>query len=360
MKSEGDKNKLINSTALAPFYEKLSTLDSTEEGTVSIVHIGDSHIQADILSGTVRQNIQERFGHAGRGFVFPYKIAATTGVYDVRFSYDGTWKKASVMKNYTEAHLGLAGYSVSPSHSSNFVLRLKNAEETDDYFNYVSFLGSNACFYPELLDSTFIVEGHEVAFREIQDSVVFRPKTDSNSNMELQGIVLKNGCSGVLYHSAGVNGSSTLQYLRSDGFENQIAELDADLVIVSFGTNDCYVPSRSFCEHCVKERYQQIISRIRSKNPMVSILLTAPTDHYYYRKYSNPNIPKLVKVLHEVSVEEKVALWDLYDIMGGKNSIVEWRNENLARRDLIHFTKEGYYKQGDMLYEAILKGYTER
>jgi hypothetical protein len=43
--------------------------------------------------------------------------------------------------------------------------------------------------------------------------------------------------------------------------------------------------------------------------------------------------------------------------MGGKNSILEWQKESLARRDLIHFTKEGYELQGKLLYEALMHHY---
>ena len=37
--------------------------------------------------------------------------------------------------------------------------------------------------------------------------------------------------------------------------------------------------------------------------------------------------------------------------------ILDWQNESLARRDLIHFTKEGYEKQGELLYKAIMYHY---
>jgi lysophospholipase L1-like esterase len=64
--------------------------------------------------------------------------------------------------------------------------------------------------------------------------------------------------------------------------------------------------------------------------------------------------------MYELCDEKNVALWDLNAIMGGTNSIVTWRDKGWARGDLIHFTPEGYQKQGDMLYDAIMHHYQEQ
>ena len=66
-------NRISNNSGLDSFYQKLHRLKSGGERTVSIVHIGDSHIQADFLTAVVRNGFQEFFGNAGRGLVFPYR-----------------------------------------------------------------------------------------------------------------------------------------------------------------------------------------------------------------------------------------------------------------------------------------------
>jgi lysophospholipase L1-like esterase len=154
-----------------------------------------------------------------------------------------------------------------------------------------------------------------------------------------------------------VNGATASQYLRSSVFQNQLTDLNAKLTVISFGTNDCYTYSSRFCSACVKEDFKKIIQRIKRQDSSISILITTPSDHFFKRRYSNKNIEKLCKVLYEVAEEEDVALWDLYQVMGGKNSILEWQKESLARRDLIHFTKEGYELQGKLLYEALMHHY---
>ena len=67
-----EKNQFLgDKKALKPFYEKLLELRSGLRQTVTIYQIGDSHIQAGYFSGTARTSLQQYFGNAGRGLVFP-------------------------------------------------------------------------------------------------------------------------------------------------------------------------------------------------------------------------------------------------------------------------------------------------
>lgn len=69
------QNIISNLTSLDPFYKKLAALKKKGKGQVRIVHLGDSHIQADLLTAPVRTCLQAFFGNAGRGLVFPYQLA---------------------------------------------------------------------------------------------------------------------------------------------------------------------------------------------------------------------------------------------------------------------------------------------
>ena len=352
------ENCILNAQAIDPFINKLKRLDSSEQEKVAILHIGDSHIQADILTGRVRTLFQERFGDAGRGFVFPYRIANTMGARDVKFKYSGTWQSENVMKRQNHADIGASGYRVMASPNCNISLAVPKDEIRDQTFNKITLFTSVSRFMPHEVEGDFqfsMENGFPVfTFDQYQTSLSLNiVNSDSQANeSELLGMILENGCAGVLYHAMGVNGSSTLQYSKA-ALDTQIRCLNPDLVILSFGTNDCYVPSSSFCAACVKDRYKKIIARIRSASPQSSILITAPSDHYYKRKYSNPNLVKLRSMLDELIYEENLAYWDLYEIMGGRSSMRAWYNSGLASSDLVHFTKEGYKLQGDLLYSAL-------
>ena len=52
-------------------------------------------------------------------------------------------------------------------------------------------------------------------------------------------------------------------------------------------------------------------------------------------------------------------MWDLYNITGGENSAVHWKNTGLLSSDSVHYSKAGYAAQGKLLYQSIVKGYNE-
>lgn len=354
------QNKIINAQSLKGFFEELSDLSSArDKKVVSIVHIGDSHIQANYITGMVRNLFQDDFGNAGRGLVFPYRLANSYGPNDVKFNYVGKWDYCSIKKDFESNKIGMVGYSAIPQ--PNAELSIKVSEKGSLTFNKITILDefgtllpisdSNVISWERINNQTFIASENlisEIRFKSTH-SIKIKPN--------IQGVILTNDSSGILYHSMGVNGATVSQYLRSSNFQNQMVDLDAKLTVISFGTNDCYTYSSKFCSSCVKEDYQKMIQRIRKQDPDMAILITTPSDHFFRRRYSNKNLVKLRSVLYEIVDEENVALWDLYQIMGGKNSILDWQKASLARRDLIHFTKEGYEKQGDLLYRALMYHY---
>ena len=108
------------------FYEQLAKLERGERRTVSIVHIGDSHLQADIFSGTLREELHKRFGAAGRGLVFPYKVARTTSPSDIRSSSNISWEAKRNIYTKRPLPIGVSGITLR-TKEQNFVLKLSIA-----------------------------------------------------------------------------------------------------------------------------------------------------------------------------------------------------------------------------------------
>ena len=63
-----------------PFLRKLDSLVYTGKGNINILHLGGSHIQADVISNRVRVHLLQdlKLPAASRGFVFPYTAARTS------------------------------------------------------------------------------------------------------------------------------------------------------------------------------------------------------------------------------------------------------------------------------------------
>jgi len=57
-------NNFTNLSLLNNLFEKLYRLENgfSSQDKINIVHVGDSHIQADFFSNTIRQDLQGHFG----------------------------------------------------------------------------------------------------------------------------------------------------------------------------------------------------------------------------------------------------------------------------------------------------------
>ncbi|MGB0243371.1 MAG: peptidoglycan-binding protein, partial [Bacteroidia bacterium] len=87
----------------------MQKLKSTNKERVHILHIGDSHVQADIFTHEARTLLGGSFGHAGRGMVFPYTTARTHTAADYRCYHTGKWYYARNVERRPDLPLGVTG-----------------------------------------------------------------------------------------------------------------------------------------------------------------------------------------------------------------------------------------------------------
>jgi hypothetical protein len=77
------------------------------------------------------------------------------------------------------------------------------------------------------------------------------------------------------------------------------------------------------------------------------------------RIVSYRRLPELVDSLKAVSLASGAAYWDLYRMMGGKNSMSQWVNHYpaYAGPDYVHFTSTGAKLVGETLSRSLLTYY---
>lgn len=127
-----DKNDIQNTSALVAFYERLYQLEQTKQGNLNIVHIGDSHIQADLFTAQMRNKMQDSFGNAGFGFTFPYSVAKTNNSAPIRFTASGDFQSVRNLYADTSKPVGLSGIALE-TKSNNFAIQL---EVKDPKYNF--------------------------------------------------------------------------------------------------------------------------------------------------------------------------------------------------------------------------------
>lgn len=369
-----DKNVITHAQNLSGWHTKTDDLIHKKRSKVSIVHIGDSHIQADILTHRTRTMLQKTFGNGGRGFIFPYRLLRSNSPLNVRIRKGGEWDGCRSTRLRDQCNFGITGASAATFDSSAYLMINPNRFEDMDY----SFDRMRLFHYrtPHDFDIHFrsgdsgIIEtdiqpigksASLVTFEEDQDSFLLTFEKNYQQRLfQLFGMSLENDQPGMIYHSIGLNGAYLNSYMRNQFFNEQLSLLEPDLIIISLGTNDGYMSDTRFCIDCFRDNYRKFLTKIRKHNPDASILLTTPGDYYRKRRYHNANNLNIVKVIKELAEEFDAGVWDFNGIMGGEYSIRTWHRNGLSQNDLVHYTLEGYLVQGELLYEALMDSYEQR
>lgn len=335
---------------------------------VTIVHLGDSHIQGGYFPDRFRELLNCDFGISGRGWVFPYSYAKTNGPEDVKFRTKSRWTgvKYNHLSKGKRAHI--SGYHLTTSDSViRFTLKLKLKSDQLFPFNELHiYHNKNNLLFTDSCKATSITEKNfedfsitRIVFQELLDSVgfSFSVKDSVKSDFSLMGINLVSSKPGIIYHSIGVNGASFDAFNRSINYRSILRQLIPDLIIVSLGTNDAYVP------HLDSIRFKQLvvnlIDSIQILLPGVCILLTTPGDHLKNRKFVNPNLNMVRDVIISTAIQKNCLYWDFLAVMGNIGSAKRWKTKQLMYTDMIHLSQTGYVLQGELFFDAFVKAINE-
>lgn len=365
-----DDNQIENAGYLEPFFQKLYLQRTRGGQKISIVHIGDSHILGNFLTREVRARLQNAFGDGGRGMIFPYKLAGTNGPKDYLVETNTKWHGSSCQRVLSpETPFGISGFSLEASNlnaSLTFRLRDTATAETRNFTKVTVFQHKTPTQYDlEVRDDVsnqkaepFLENQYFQSFyfdRPVsQVTIKARKLTNQQKRLTLDGISLENELSGVIYHAIGVNGAKYQDFVRAKYFARQVAELQPDLIILSFGTNEAQGKTDP---DYLRRTISDLTERLLEQSPNALVLFTTPADSYLRGKGFNPNMADLSATIRKYTRDKGYALWDLFDLSGGENSALAWKSRGLMTSDSVHYTKIGYAVQGKLLYQSLIKGY---
>ncbi|NDW18608.1 LysM peptidoglycan-binding domain-containing protein [Dysgonomonas sp. 216] len=450
-------NYFKNEALLADFFNKLYNLEVNRTGKINIVHIGDSHVQADFFTDVIRQAFQERFGNGGYGFTFPYSLAKTNGTNIVTYKSNIVWKSIRNIEPISNIDVGLGGIGIY-THNRQFKIELSVKEKYS--FNTIKVLSAtkNPCFTFSYLASKHNIKTqprpqqseqslnapqstkkqgkqtskvfHTVASKEtlyrisvnnnvsvedlkrannltsntikvgqrliipiktayIQEKTpdIVPPQTpvsvvtekdsvyitqsdyyssfhtnqkqghiyilpnNGSETYNLNGVVLENDNSGVIYHAIGINGTKVSDFNKHPLFFNQLNILAPDLIVISLGTNESF---GKWSEVNFMNQINKMINNIRKQNINAPILIMTPPPSLFRKSLPNDFVKTYSQALLKMN---DCIIWDLFSKTGGLSAPLKKGNEHLMARDKVHYTKEGYNIQGNLFSSEFLKAY---
>lgn len=373
-----DSNRIITNNCdwsrLKRTAQMLTQADSTLM-KLSVLHIGDSHIQGGMLSEALRQTLQSKYGNGGRGLIAPLKLAGTNQPADYSFtSANRAWKATKLTSNKRREGASLTGISVafaSPALSLNI-----GVNNIDDSFSSFTLLHAPA-------KGNISANSTEMSITKTgNDSLSYAttftlpsacqqlPLYNLSGISELWGAILHNNRSGVVLHSIGNNGACYQHYNQLDSFASRTTLFAPDLIIISLGTNEAFGNCKD--TNAIKNEIHRLVSALQESNPETAILLTTPMECDRLQRSrrgrrrrrtvftTNTNCLTVRNIIMQYGAENSIAVWDLYTVAGGKGSAAKWvANALLAKRDHVHCSTEGYRLQGKLLAEALIQSLTE-
>jgi lysophospholipase L1-like esterase len=349
---------------LQPFLQELKKIKKSQSKKLSILHIGDSHIQAGFFTEKVRQLLQNKYGNGGRGLIFPYQIANSTQPETYLATKTGEWTTYNSTRTNQFSQWGLTGFTALTKDVKATITLRPNHKHPEKItrtkifyplFDKTSFDLKLLVKRQDIRSSKIDMNGYvEYKFKTPQPlvSLHFSRQHAEQSQFLLQGMTFENDDKGIAYHVAGVNGAKLESFLRCADFQKHVAALKPDLVIISLGTNEALVPN--FKADLFKANCRLLLWQIRKAMPQACILFTSPNVSCNFDKQPNPHLDTLTEALQEIAKTEKVAFWNFYAISGKKENVETWKSNFLLKNDGIHLTRQGYELQGELLFKAMM------
>ena len=353
-----------------PFFDKLSRLMQGADEQLNILHIGGSHVQAGDFTHRMRTNLASLGRNGGRGLLFPFSALRTNTPASYTIGCEGVWDGVRCVKRDTLVPLGLSGACVTTRDTlARLVLPLVDLRAWPASQLRVLGQADTPQIRPILLCGTDTLQplpadscaGFRFCLPESADTCVlsFSGIVQDSLGFSVRGFLPEGAAPGITYTASGINGASVPAWLRCSLFAEELSLLPPDLVILGLGINDANVWPQKFDVAQFKENYRQLIRRIRDVSPQCCFVFITNNDCWFNfrgrRRQYNTNTPRVEQAMKELAAEEGAAVFDVFALMGGLRSSNAWVRAKLLRPDHIHFTREGYYLLGDLLYNALAR-----
>ena len=188
-----------------------------------------------------------------------------------------------------------------------------------------------------------------------------RVTVNASGNMEIFGVML-DGKNGISLDNVPMRGCSGTVFTITDRktLEPFFKHSNVRLIILQYGGNSVPYMNREKQIQGYKNGLIAQVNLFKKIAPDAKILFIGPADmatNVKGEKQTYPQLEPTIKIIEEVCNETGIAFWNLYDAMGGRNSMVKWVNANLAGKDYLHFTRDGASKVADMLFNTYLMYY---
>ena len=366
-----------NPVVFYPFFQQIKGISKTRK-LVRVLHYGDSQIEADRMTSYIRHKLQVRFGGSGCGMI-PV-VPLYNGKMSIKQAFAGNWDRFTGFVNQ-DSSLGHRRYGALFSFSKYRIEdSLQNRDallnfspspigyRSDRTFNRFSlYLGGKSSgahlkvFADDaLLDSITIIPQkmyNRYTWNTGYTPENFRLEFSGRMSPEIYGITIDNSW-GVAVDNIPLRGSSGLVFSKVDTvlLKRMYRDLNVGMIILQFGGN--VIPYLTKDYDYYERLFKRELALIGRMLPGIPVIVIGPSDMSLKengRYVTYPNLEPIRDALRKAALESGCAFWDMYEAMGGRNSMPSWvfANPSLAVTDFVHFNTRGARIVAEMFYNAF-------
>ena len=335
----------------------IAGLQDAENKQVRVVHYGDSQIEEDRITSTLRSHLQEQYGGIGPGLLpLVQTIPTRTVVQSLLIDGQRVTPKngpqrwlvygPKAQQRDSNNHYGVMGQvavldSLCDSVTVHFEPYGKLTKA--NYFSQMRVIAT----------PSIVVNGSRQHVGALRDTLT-RLNIDLCGIGEVYGISLESP-SGVIVDNIPMRGGSgnVFTKINRKQLTDFFAETNTRLIILQFGGN--VMPWANTEERVRSYAYsmRKQIRYLRECAPNASLLFIGPSDMLTVvdgEKRSYPTIAYMDQQLARAAAAEGIAYWSLFKAMGGEGSMLQWQEKGLASSDGVHFYRSGANKAGELLW----------
>lgn len=345
---------------LHPVFRAMERADSS---TVHVLHYGDSQIEGDRITHLLRDSLQGLFGGSGPGLLPLWQPIAARSVGQQLTDSVSTWYAGGMMgRRAGHPRYGCLA-SLSELRGEHVSLQV-NARETAGFRRLRLYVGQCDSLRASCQGVT-----HNFASAGGLQAHSWRLSNERHAELALQGRAEVYGLEidagrGVAVSNIPLRGSDGLFFSRMEAnlFTAMARDLGVRLVIMEFGGNALPMINDTASVRRYCEMLGQQIARVQRCLPEARILVIGPADMSVKidgELQTHAMLPWLTAQMRSMCRQRGVAFWDMYAVMGGRNSMLAWAAHQpaWAATDYIHFTVRGARQIATVLWHALLLNY---
>ena len=338
---------------MSRFYNSLAY--ETALRPVRIAVLGDSFIEADIITADMREQLQLEYGGSGVGFV-PFATPLSKYRGTVKHTHDG-WthydiiKRKSVPEEYKDWFYISGILSVPAEKAKTEYCGVKFRHRIESTNTASLFFVNRDSTTIDVTVNDSIKKTFRPSPEEYVQKITIKEKDITKLNVALTGTkgfigygtVLEDSV-GVSVHNYSVRSNSGIALFGTDYNINcDFAEyMDYDLIILQYGLNAMSADITDYNHY--GRQLVRLIDYVKQCFPSSAIVVMSVGDRSTMQNGQAVTMPAVIAMIEAQKAAAKecqVGFWNTYDAMGGSNSMPEFVKRKWASKDYTHIGYPG-------------------